>query len=118
MKYCCNKVSIYNFQTHEETLLTLNRTTSELGLKKDQVVQVRDMLAAERSGKEKLNAKFVAQLEAARKRIGTVNSSCTLCLCAFWFDYESQVIFFSLPQRNSLHWRPSLRRRRLPGKRL
>lgn len=48
----------------------MNRATTELTNKKDQLGQVREMLAAERAGKERLNAKLTSQLETARKKIG------------------------------------------------
>ena len=68
------KTIFIEFQTCEETESKLNRTTMELTNRKDQVAQVREMLAAERAGKEKLNVKLSSQLEAARKRIGKSNN--------------------------------------------
>lgn len=59
-------------QTCEETESKLAKVTMELNSKKDQLAQVREMLNAERSGKEKLKLTSQSQLEAAKKRIGKV----------------------------------------------
>ena len=44
--------------------------TAHLSTSKEQMRNVRDMLAAERSSKEKLSVRLTAQLDAANKRIG------------------------------------------------
>lgn len=45
-------------------------TAAQLTSKNDQLSQVREMLLAERSSKEKQSARIASQLEAAKKRIG------------------------------------------------
>ena len=57
-------------QSGEEKDSKLNKLTVQLNSSKEQVKNVRDMLAAERSSKERLNAKLTAQLEAANRKIG------------------------------------------------
>lgn len=57
-------------QTCEETESKLNKTAVQLNTNQDQLRQVREMLNAERSSKEKANSSLANQLEMAKRKIG------------------------------------------------
>lgn len=52
----------------------MNAVSVQLTLAKDQLKQVREMLTAERSTKEKTTANLNSQLDAARRKIGILKA--------------------------------------------
>ncbi len=50
--------------------IKLNKATVQLNSFREQVKNTRDMLAAERTTKEKMHTNFIAQLGAANRKIG------------------------------------------------